>query len=166
MTRDTALSRRLGSLLNPEIAVVPAASCYAPPRALYFALYPALYSLPCSTIPAPAHHAPCSARLATHATVGSIHGSKDTRQDAERDSTRTRVRSDFASPLFSPLFSPLCSLFVSHFYLFLQLLYVRYVCTHISLFAPITSNLFHRFEYTRNKKYLLREITRLIASTS
>lgn len=90
MTRDTALSRRLGSLLNPEIAVAPAALCYAPPRAPYFALscvlYPALFD---------ARRRDASRRLATR----SIHGSKDTRQDAERDSTRTRrVRFDFATP--------------------------------------------------------------------
>lgn len=113
---------------------MPAASCYAPPRALYFALYPALYSLPCpalpcSTAPAPAldpSPRPCVARRASLATRRYVARSTARRTSGKMRNVTRRGRgcvlisplSPFArnflsSPLPQPCFH-LCS-HVSHF---------------------------------------------------
>ena len=119
------------------------------------------------------------APLATHAIVGSIHGSKDTRQDAERDSTRTRVRSDFASPFvrnFLPLPSFLSPYFSSHLCSFSSFIFSSNRCTlgvslsfslslSLSLYSlrSIFQSLPERFEFHGLKSTC--EITGLIAST-
>ena len=177
MTRDTALSRRLGSLLNPEIAVVPAASCYAPPRALYFALscvlLPTLFNVVSYTL-ATTSRRTVLARLATH---GSIHGSKDTRQDAERDSTRMRVRSDFAYLLYAQSLLPvffLIGLLLYLFSLFSILCIISYSLIRSSdyILQPLSKDSMERtsciFTFdrlvSRNRIRDTREITRLINS--
>lgn len=177
MTRDTALSRRLGSLLNPEIAVVPAASCYAPPRALYFALscvlLPTLFNVVSYTL-ATTSRRTVLARLTTH---GSIHGSKDTRQDAERDSTRMRVRSDFAYLLYAQPLLPiffLVGLLLYLFSLFSIPFIISYSLIRFSdyIFQPLSKDSMERtsciFTFdrlvSRNRIRDTREITRLINS--